>query len=87
MSQGMIPYHKCPLRGFMGQVIISIIHHKHLISHTIVLILEPHAITTNSIETKGSNNTTAPSPNVTTAKVNISSKRVKSLSRTRPSIN
>ena len=48
---------------------VSITHQKHLINHTIVLILEPHAIRTNSIGTKENNNTTVLNPNVTTVKL------------------
>ena len=66
---------------------VSITHQKHLINQTIVLILEPHTITTNSLGTKENNNITAPSPDVTTVRANISSRSVKSLSRTRTSIN
>ena len=57
MSQSMMPYPKCPLRRSMRQVIVSITHQKHLINHTIALILETHAIATKSIETMGNHKT------------------------------
>ena len=43
---------------------VSIRHQKHLTNHTIVLILEPHIITSNSVGTKENSNTTIPNPNV-----------------------
>ena len=66
---------------------VSITQQKYLISHTIALILETHAIATISIETRENHNTSMPqvNPNVTTVKANNSSKGAKSLSRTRPS--